>query len=123
MSIKNGVQSLREFQLTLALPAGARDNLELHLRDGIYVLRTWLLMKYHEPIQREKKVTFAFPETPWQHFKDAYFPLWAKKKWPVKMKVVEEIVRYVEGPQHICPHARGDKPDHDKFLNGELMEV
>lgn len=33
-----------------------------------------------------KKVEISYPQDWWQHFKQRWFPKWAKDKWPVIMK-------------------------------------
>jgi hypothetical protein len=47
----------------------------------------------------------------WSHFKDLYFPTWAKKRWPPKMvaRPVELLTQYLE-TVNICPHINTDGP-------------
>jgi len=35
----------------------------------------------HEP---QDEYVISWPENWWEHFKDRWFPKWAKKKWPIK---------------------------------------
>jgi len=48
------------------------------------------------PSENVKEETHTFnveyPETWWQAFKDQYYPVWLKKKYPVKFKKITETV-------------------------------
>ena len=114
---KEQTQSLSEFPLATVLPAGARENLELALNNGIYALRTFLLSHRHPAIQREQVVNFAYPKTWWQMVKFQYFPPWLKRAFPIEMAVVEKKVTWMDGPLLLCPHtSREPKEKHLQFL-------
>jgi hypothetical protein len=107
MADKITSQSLRNFELAASLPKAARENLELAIRDGIYQLRTFLKSKEDATSKKSETVEFAFPASWWQTFKYQYFPTWAKRLLPVRMRIVSRTVEWVETIK-ICPHLVGE---------------
>lgn len=55
----------------------------------------------------EEKMVMSYPETWWEHFKEAWFSDWLKKKFPVKYKKVWVPVAYKL--TKLCPHLHTDK--------------
>ncbi len=44
--------------------------------------------------EEQRKVVLEVPKDWWQHFKEQYFPLWAKRRWPVKHEQYEQYVDF-----------------------------
>jgi hypothetical protein len=113
------IKSLRDFPVAIVLPKGARERLELCIKDGVYALRTFLQSGYRHTTKRVIEVQFALPATFFQHFKMQYYPSWLKRLYPVRMDIVTKKVEYNE-TIYLCPHLTGNQPsDHEKFLEGE----
>lgn len=90
-----------------------RRRLVLELSCGI------LAMHGKEEVVKDDHTTIRhFPASVWDHFKDAYFPLWALKRWPPRyVQVREGGVREIHKHYHLCPHVNV-KPHgkHYEFL-------
>lgn len=56
----------------------------------------------------------SYPETWWDAFKERWYPNWAKRRWPVKMKrICVDKVQYLA----VCPHIDdADKNPHLVWL-------
>jgi len=52
-----------------------------------------------------------FPADWWQALKERWFPQWALKRWPAKMRVVPTEVNHF----NLCPHVR--VPDNKTHMN------
>lgn len=72
-------------------------------------IKTWLLKSPH-PAQ---KVTLYAPADWWEHFKERWFPDWAKQRWPVRYGIPTE---YEYGPIYVCPHST-EKWDRQRWMH------
>jgi hypothetical protein len=99
---------------------GAIANAEMQAKSDVDVMRrmvftmtTWFL-DAHKEVRKESR-NIDFPASPWQFFKQEYFPAWALKRWPVKYN--STTVTMVEHHHHICPHMVTDNQDkHIMFM-------
>jgi len=55
-----------------------------------------------------KSAAIEYPKDWWQSFKDRWFPVWAKKRWPVKMRHVDI--------REIFPFLNIDTPEYESRL-------
>lgn len=53
-------------------------------------------------VQEEVLKHVYVPLNWWEHFKDRWFPLWAKGRWPVVRKNIPVVIKHVR----MCPHTR-----------------
>lgn len=86
-----------------------------HAIEGLCLgIQTWLLKSPHPA----KQVTLYAPADWWEHFKERWFPQWAKDKWPVLYGIPTQ---YEYGPIYVCPHStekwRDNKSAHFLWLD------
>lgn len=89
----------------------------------LYTLTAWMLDAHKEVRRDMTKV--VFPASPWDFFKQEWFPAWALERWPAKYNATE--VPFAEHHHHICPHLVVDGRDkHITFMyegvNGKKSE-
>jgi hypothetical protein len=58
-------------------------------------------------IHREIRGTVRWPRSWWQAFKEAWYPQWLAKRFPVQYSEAETSTEFI----HVCPHL--DAPLHD----------
>ena len=89
-------------------------------------LRAWedyrfekLILELHKTLVASDDIEFniRYEEVPgdwWEHFKQRWFPAWALKRWPVKVKKIK-IASYL---RRMCPHVNipSGSRDHIAFL-------
>jgi hypothetical protein len=102
----------------LTLPPGVQNNTEIDFHEDrmtrslVGTLRSYLVKGVH---QEQRTTHLTTPATWWDHFKEAKFPAWLLKRFPVKY--TERPFTY-ESQTRICPHADfswGDQ-SHIDFL-------
>lgn len=70
------------------------------INDLVFRLKAELMAEKLE--DRKQTVTFEFPKSWWQHFKQEYFPKWLLNRFPVKLTSCEKTVifkRYATYPE------------------------
>lgn len=92
-------------------------------------LEVYLQSKNHH--HEEEQKVMQYPETWWEHFKEAWFSKWLLMKFPVKYKKVYTPVSYKV--TNICPHLHTDKerqhvewlmaPDFDRIKSRCCKEI
>ena len=70
----------------------------------------------HLPMRTET-VTVEWPITWWQAFKQAYFPSWLIKKFPVQMQ--ERLIECSVHHYFVCPHVK--VPTHGNGMNYHIQ--
>lgn len=65
-------------------------------------LRAYLTKRADKPLMR----TIRWPETWWDHLKEAKAPEWFNKRWPVEYHEEEVIAEPI---LRVCPHFMNDK--------------
>lgn len=80
---------------------GKVDHYETIMGNLVYQLRAYMTRQAEKPLMK----TIKWPETWWDHLKDAKAPRWFKRKWPVRYHEEEVIA---EPHLRICPHLKAD---------------
>lgn len=69
------------------------ERIEEYIKDELeYALHT--LIPAEEMKEETHTVSVEYPETLWEMFKEEFFPVWLKRKYPVKYKTKKETVRF-----------------------------
>ena len=84
-----------------------------HINRCVIFLKSWML-DGHKVVRKEDRMV-RFPSSPWQFFKQRYFPEWALERWPVQETA--ETFTVAEHHHYICPHMVVDERDkHIMFM-------
>lgn len=84
-----------------------------HVNRCVLFLKTWMLDGHK--VARTEMTKINFPASPWDFFKQEYFPKWALERWPVKQNEME--VPFAVHHHHICPHlVVDDRHQHIMFM-------
>lgn len=114
------IERLREqlgFSITRgAIQAMSLEQYEDYLRSTLVTVLKRRVLAFGKQDEVATKFTHV-PETWWDAFKLAHFPLWARDRWPAGIRSI--AIEYRTSYERVCPHhdvGRADSEAHITFM-------
>jgi len=83
----------------------------------IYLLKCWV---WGKQVCKTVEETTAIPLTWWDAFKERWFPNFLQKRFPIKYKTINTVVRHF----HVCPHINQKTTgSHLTFLTSKPIDI